>query len=570
MAGGESLSWLQWVFGDGGDLITLVETNAVRDALPSVADSTRGVVVFSHGYRGIRYQSTFLTTWLASHGYVVFAPDHAGNTLLDGSEDDWTSTRNRILDVAALTDLLTAEQGDPNSFLHGQFDPTRLAWIGHSFGASTALMAGAQDNREMLVVPLAPAFDERMAGVWAQPSYDLRAALMVLGGSEDTTTEWPMQELAYERTFSPRHLVQFGGLRHFDFTDLCTNELFRFATSNFVEELAGACGDDPTAYHESVRESVTAAMHRYVGCDEGANAWLDGLSSRPQIALSESERPAPIGTASPAAHGTLDPTTWDANTRWFDTQAGTFRVREYQVDAPGRAIVMVHDLSVDSRAFEPLVERIASDHPVTLVDLPGHAGTGAAGDVTRWGEGLQSVLLDLDLDAPVLLGWGLGGALVLEVAAQSDLTALVLVGTSASNARDWTHIPDWNGGQTLVHRADLLRDSPAAAHHMVAPRAPLALQDKIRALWAETPASTRTAVLDQEGVDVLEVAPSVSTPTLLVHGEQDDAVLLESSTWLAHTLPASELHVFQRSGHMPFAEEPDAFARLLVAFIDAQ
>ena len=41
------------------------------------------LIVFSHGNSGFRRQSTFLTTHLASRGFVVAAPDHTGNTLFE-------------------------------------------------------------------------------------------------------------------------------------------------------------------------------------------------------------------------------------------------------------------------------------------------------------------------------------------------------------------------------------------------------------------------------------------------------------------------------------------------------
>ncbi len=59
MAGDDSgfLAALVLMFLGDGDLLTLVETNAVRDAAPAAEDPERGLVLFSHGYRGVRYQS---------------------------------------------------------------------------------------------------------------------------------------------------------------------------------------------------------------------------------------------------------------------------------------------------------------------------------------------------------------------------------------------------------------------------------------------------------------------------------------------------------------------------------
>ena len=56
---------------------------------------------------GIRWQSTFYTVMLASHGYVVLSPDHPGDTLQDAFDlgDDPPLTDSyaaRELDVAFL------------------------------------------------------------------------------------------------------------------------------------------------------------------------------------------------------------------------------------------------------------------------------------------------------------------------------------------------------------------------------------------------------------------------------------------------------------------------------------
>jgi predicted dienelactone hydrolase len=55
--------------------------DARNDAAP--AEGRFPLIAFSHGNSGLRRQSTFLTTHLASWGFVVTAPDHAGNTLFE-------------------------------------------------------------------------------------------------------------------------------------------------------------------------------------------------------------------------------------------------------------------------------------------------------------------------------------------------------------------------------------------------------------------------------------------------------------------------------------------------------
>ncbi len=48
-----------------------------------VAPGPFPLVVYSHGNGGLNYVSAFLTEHLASHGFIVAAPNHTGNTAID-------------------------------------------------------------------------------------------------------------------------------------------------------------------------------------------------------------------------------------------------------------------------------------------------------------------------------------------------------------------------------------------------------------------------------------------------------------------------------------------------------
>ena len=70
----------------------IIEGEALVDG-PAACDTPRPVVVFSHGNQGLRYQSYFLSEWLAQHGYIVLAPDHVYNTLMDWVEERGSSPK---------------------------------------------------------------------------------------------------------------------------------------------------------------------------------------------------------------------------------------------------------------------------------------------------------------------------------------------------------------------------------------------------------------------------------------------------------------------------------------------
>lgn len=134
-----------------GALMFAVQGRAVRDAAPDAEHGPYPLVVFSHGAGGFRAQSVYFTEHLASHGFVVVAADHPGNTLSEIAQLDMVrSLANRpleVLRVIAHMEALTAGEGP----LAGLVDMERIAVSGHSFGGYTALAAGgARLNFEAL------------------------------------------------------------------------------------------------------------------------------------------------------------------------------------------------------------------------------------------------------------------------------------------------------------------------------------------------------------------------------------------------------------------------------------
>jgi len=88
---------------------------AVRDA-GLAAGGPFPLIAFSHGSGGIRFQNTFQMEHLASHGFVVVAPDHQGNTLLDNSGTFAELAVARPLDIRFVLDefsRFTTEPGNP-------------------------------------------------------------------------------------------------------------------------------------------------------------------------------------------------------------------------------------------------------------------------------------------------------------------------------------------------------------------------------------------------------------------------------------------------------------------------
>jgi pimeloyl-ACP methyl ester carboxylesterase len=69
------------------------------------------------------------------------------------------------------------------------------------------------------------------------------------------------------------------------------------------------------------------------------------------------------------------------------------------------------------------------------------------------------------------------------------------------------------------------------------------------------------------GYDILDRLEEVEVPTLIVWGAQDHVVPPADALGYAQRLRHSRLEVFDRTGHLPMAERPVRFNRVLERFL---
>jgi predicted dienelactone hydrolase len=119
-------------------------TGAVEGA--ARADGTFPVAIFSHGHQAFPEASGFLMGHLASHGWVVVAPEHTGNTFLDGDDRETPIYYQRPLDLSATLDHVLAWP---------DVDAEHVVAMGHSFGGYTLFAAaGARYDAALIAACL--------------------------------------------------------------------------------------------------------------------------------------------------------------------------------------------------------------------------------------------------------------------------------------------------------------------------------------------------------------------------------------------------------------------------------
>jgi pimeloyl-ACP methyl ester carboxylesterase len=249
-------------------------------------------------------------------------------------------------------------------------------------------------------------------------------------------------------------------------------------------------------------------------------------------------------------------------------QEETITVRGRQIrlwrGGTGQPLLYLHDTFC--LTWLPVHDRLAAHYEVIYPLHPGCPGSDGFEDIDSM-EDLVFHYLDLcaalHLERPVLLGTSLGGWLAAEWAVRyaDRLRGIILV--DALGLR----VPE-------APTADVLRLDAAQMRAVVfaAPTSPLAQE-----LVPDVPPATALTVLLQarqvlarfawqfpDNPKLARYLYRITTPTLIVWGEQDGVVSTAHARAYQAGITGAELLVLPQCGHLPHAEQPEAFAHTVL------
>jgi pimeloyl-ACP methyl ester carboxylesterase/DNA-binding CsgD family transcriptional regulator len=236
------------------------------------------------------------------------------------------------------------------------------------------------------------------------------------------------------------------------------------------------------------------------------------------------------------------------------------------------------ELDERSPVWRHWIERLSADHTLLRYDERGCGLSMAAVDdlsVDTWVGDLEAVVDAAGLEQFALLGVSQGAAIAVAYAARHPdrISRLVLYGGYARGRRLRGEQPreeallaairaGWSDRDTTFRHLFSLLFLPDGTPEQMA-----WFDDLLRT--TTTPEAAVALFRARGAIDVRTEAPSVTTPTLVMHARDDRIVDVEEGRILARLIPGARLVVLDSANHILLADEPawDEFLAVLHGFL---
>jgi 2-succinyl-6-hydroxy-2,4-cyclohexadiene-1-carboxylate synthase len=255
----------------------------------------------------------------------------------------------------------------------------------------------------------------------------------------------------------------------------------------------------------------------------------------------------------------------------------------YEVIGEGTPVTLLHGFTQSGRSWREVISKMPAGWQWILPDLRGHGGTrvrpGAPHTMDACTADLEILWDHLGIQRTHLAGYSMGGRLALHVAAARPerVMSLLTIGAHAGldeDAREGRRRGDEamaqriesDGLEAFVNYwtslplfAGLERRGPSFVAQVRAER----MNNRVAGL-AESLRGMGAGAMRP----VWNELARVKCPCTFVAGQLDHGYVA-SARRLAGSVPSGRVVVVQRAGHTVHQERPDAFARLLLAHLEA-
>lgn len=259
----------------------------------------------------------------------------------------------------------------------------------------------------------------------------------------------------------------------------------------------------------------------------------------------------------------------------------------YNETGSGQPLVCLHGGWQDHRSWDRQVDHFADEYRVITVDLRGHGRTGPT-DSRRYSIGLfaddlKRLLDALDIEQPILAGISIGGMIVQSyldrhpdsargAVIAGPLQSMPPVTLPQSMKRAFSPLPALTGMLNTVGPTTTFR-SMIDFIQLTSGKEWLTIDDDVRAQSMDALKDMSASEFRKVFRALYEFDPPtlshVSTPTLVLYGDQETPLVKRQGQRLAGTVSNGSSLEIPRSGHLVNQDQPVAFNDACATFFDS-
>jgi pimeloyl-ACP methyl ester carboxylesterase len=268
-------------------------------------------------------------------------------------------------------------------------------------------------------------------------------------------------------------------------------------------------------------------------------------------------------------------------------KVGNINTRLRSAGEKGTNVILIHGLGGSIENWENNIEALAQRHRVYALDLKGFGRTDKTPllrDLDELVQFIYDFMTVMHIEKASLIGNSLGGGLALffalkypdkvdklvladpagmgrEVIGLFKIISIPVVGELLSKSSRRSVRSLW---KNIVYDPALVTDELVEQTYNLA-----AMDGANKALLATARAGINfRGQRENQRRRALENIGKLKAPTLIFWGKQDKIIPAAHAQAAIKMIPNSELHIFEKCGHMPQLECSDDFNRLVLEFLD--
>ena len=252
----------------------------------------------------------------------------------------------------------------------------------------------------------------------------------------------------------------------------------------------------------------------------------------------------------------------------------------HESEGKGQVVILIHGNSHSSKSFYNQLEGpLGENFHLIAIDLPGHGESLPSNDpkntynLPGYARVIHSILNQLKISNPVLLGHSLGGHIALELSKMvSDIKGIFIFGAPplgippelqqafiTKPGSSWSSKRKLTEEQINLAASLMMKEGGQAPQYVI---------DDIHNTDPKTRSLMSSSVAGNNFYDEIDIVSSLSIPLAIIHGAHDQSVNLDYINKLQMpTLWQGKIQIIENAGHSPQHETPEQFNKILEQFL---